>query len=138
LTQVVAERIDHEVREVAVGLSEDHISVLGVALLQLLLKVAASVLVLAQRKKLSLEVFDSDAGESVVCGSALQSPLITLIRTHILDLSRLACSSDPLGHQGTEHPSRIHRPQNRTDRREHLSVRKVHPVHFETWVQVRC
>jgi hypothetical protein len=55
----------HEVREMAVGLSEDHVSVLGDTLLELLLEVSATVLILAERKDLALEVFDSGAGESV-------------------------------------------------------------------------
>lgn len=65
LAEVVAERVRHQVREVAVRLAEDHVPVLGNALLELLLQVSAAVLVLAQRKNLALEVLDSRASKSV-------------------------------------------------------------------------
>jgi hypothetical protein len=51
-------------------LVEYHIPVSRVALLQLLLKIATSVLVLAEREKLALEVFDAHASEAVDYGSA--------------------------------------------------------------------
>ena len=65
LAQVVSERVRHQVRKVAVRLAEDHVPVLGNALLELLLQVSAAVLVLAQRKNLALEVLDSRASKSV-------------------------------------------------------------------------
>jgi hypothetical protein len=70
LAEVVSERIRHELGEMSVGLSEDHISMSRFAVFELLLEVSASVLVLAQVKKLALEIFDSDASESVDYGSA--------------------------------------------------------------------
>jgi hypothetical protein len=52
----------------AIGLSEDHISMSGFAIFQLFLKVSTSVLVFAEVEKFALEVLDSDTGESVDWG----------------------------------------------------------------------
>ena len=65
LAEIVPERVRHEVREVPEGLAEDHVAVLGEALLELLLQVPAAVLVLAQRGDLALEVLEPRACEAV-------------------------------------------------------------------------
>ena len=49
----------------AEGLAEDHVAMFRDALLQLLLQVTTAVLVLAQSRYLSLQVFQSRAGEAV-------------------------------------------------------------------------
>jgi hypothetical protein len=65
LAQVVSERIRHEFGEVTVGFSEDHISVSGFSIFQLLLEVSTTVLVLAEVEELALEIFNSNTSESV-------------------------------------------------------------------------
>jgi len=55
----------HEIREVTVSLSEDHVSMLRDSLLELLLKVSATVLILAERKNFSLKILDPSSSESV-------------------------------------------------------------------------
>jgi hypothetical protein len=65
LTQVVAEGIRHEFGEMSVGLSEDHVSVSGLAVFQLLLQVSATVLVFAKVEKFAREFFDRDTCESI-------------------------------------------------------------------------
>jgi hypothetical protein len=65
LAQVVAEGIRHEFGEVTVSLSEDHVSVSGLAVFQLLLQVSASVLVLAEVEQFTGEFLNRDTCESV-------------------------------------------------------------------------
>lgn len=65
MAEVVAERIGHELGEVAISLVEDQVPVSRVALFQLLLEVSAAVLILAQVEEFSLQIFDSDTRESV-------------------------------------------------------------------------
>jgi hypothetical protein len=49
----------------AVGFSEDHISMSGFAIFQLFLKVSTTVLVFAEVEEFALKVFNSDTSESV-------------------------------------------------------------------------
>lgn len=65
LTEVVAEWIGHKFDDVLVGLLPDHMDVVWVALLQLLLKEAATVLVLTQCVDLTTEGLESSVCESV-------------------------------------------------------------------------
>lgn len=65
LAEVVAKGISHEFGEVAIGFVEDHVTVFGVAVFEFLLEVATTVLVLTERKKLALEIFNANACESV-------------------------------------------------------------------------
>lgn len=102
LAEVVSERVRHEVREVAVRLAEDHVPVLGHALLELLLQVPAAVLVLAEGQNLALEVLDSSTGKSVDYSdinerqSAALTQQATSLRekthTRCLGRARLACA----------------------------------------------
>ena len=48
LTEVIAKWIGHELNDMLIGLEPDHVDLLGDAVLQLLLQVAAAVLILAQ------------------------------------------------------------------------------------------
>ena len=57
-------RIGHKVREVTERLAEDYVAVLRDTLLELLLQVAATVLVLAQARDLADEVFKAFAREA--------------------------------------------------------------------------
>ena len=66
LAEIVAKRVRHKLGEVGEGLAEDHIPVLGSAFLKLLLQVATTVLILAQRGNLSLEVLQTNAGKTVI------------------------------------------------------------------------
>lgn len=66
LTEVVAEGVCHQVREMAEGFTEDHIAMLGSTFLEFLLEVAAAVLVLAQRSDLSHQILDVGAREAIV------------------------------------------------------------------------
>ena len=120
LAEVVAERIRHELGEVAVSLVEDHVSVSGIALLELLLEVSAPVLILAEREEVALEVLDPDARESVDYTSA-DRPGEQRLWTHTLGRSRLACSSSPWVHRGKELRNRNHHPRNRTGHRARLA-----------------
>lgn len=65
LTEVVAEWIDHELREVTVRLVEDHISMSSLAFFQLLLQVSTTMLVLAEVQQLALQILDSNTRETV-------------------------------------------------------------------------
>jgi hypothetical protein len=65
LAQVVAERIRHELGEMTVGLSEDHVSVGWLAVLELLLQVSAAVLILAKVEQIALELLNLDTSETV-------------------------------------------------------------------------
>lgn len=58
-------RTRHEFREVTVRLLEDYITVLGQSLLELLLEIAATVLILAKRWDLPNKVFETSAGKAV-------------------------------------------------------------------------
>ena len=55
----------HQISKVAERLSEDHVTVLGDALLQFLLQVAAAMLVLAQGRDLALEVLQPRSREPI-------------------------------------------------------------------------
>ena len=57
----------HEVSEVPEGLAEDHVAVLRNVLLELLLQVAAPVLVLAQVGYLADKVLEPGTSETVDC-----------------------------------------------------------------------
>ena len=63
----MAGRTGHEVREVSERLAEDHVAVLRNAFLELLLEVAAAVLVLAKLRDLTHQVLQSRAREPVDC-----------------------------------------------------------------------
>lgn len=65
LAEVVAKGIRHELNNVLVGLQPDHVNLLGVALLELLLEEAASMLVLAQTVDLTTKRLKSNICESV-------------------------------------------------------------------------
>lgn len=64
LAEVVAEGISHEFDDMLVGLEPDHVHFLGLALLELLLKVATSVLVLAERVDLASVLLQGDILEA--------------------------------------------------------------------------
>jgi hypothetical protein len=55
----------HKLRKVTEGLSENHIAVLCNAFLKLLLQVTTAVLVFAQGRNFTLEVFQMSASKSV-------------------------------------------------------------------------
>ena len=65
LAKIVAERIDHEFREVSISLMEDHVTMSCFSLLELFLEVSTSVLVFAKREEVALKILDPDARESV-------------------------------------------------------------------------
>lgn len=65
LAEVVTKGVGHEFGEVAICLVEDHVTVLGVTVFKFLLQVPATVLVLTERKKLALEIFNANTCESV-------------------------------------------------------------------------
>ncbi len=55
----------HQLREMTIGLPEDHVSVLWYLLLKLLLEITATVLILAKSQNLSLQVLETHASETV-------------------------------------------------------------------------
>ena len=63
----VEKRTGHKVREVAERLAEDDVAVLRDTLLELLLEIAAAVLVLAKRRDLALHVLQAHASKAVNC-----------------------------------------------------------------------
>ena len=63
----IATHTRHEVSEVSEGLAEDHVTVLRNALLELLLEIAAAVLVLAQSRNLALQIFQTRSREAIDC-----------------------------------------------------------------------
>jgi hypothetical protein len=65
LTEVIAEWVRHQVREVAESLAEDHVAVLRHIFLQLLLQVAAPVLIFAQSRNVALKVLKACTSKSV-------------------------------------------------------------------------
>lgn len=67
LAEVVAKRIGHEVGKVLEGLSENHIPMLRNTFLELLLQIAAPMLILAQGSNFALHVFQADPSKSVDC-----------------------------------------------------------------------
>jgi hypothetical protein len=73
LAEVVAERVDHEIRKMIVRLAEDHVAVSWIAIFQLLLQVTASVLILAEIEKLPLEILDANSSETVDCLSVAET-----------------------------------------------------------------
>ena len=58
-------RTGHKLREVTESLPEDHVAVLRNALFQLLLQVAATMLVFAQSGNFSLKVLEAGTSEAV-------------------------------------------------------------------------
>ena len=58
-------RTRHQLREVAEGLTEDHVAVLRHAFLELLLQVSAPVLILAQIRNLSDKLLKASSCEAV-------------------------------------------------------------------------
>lgn len=65
LAEVVTERVGHELDNMLVGLKPDHVDLLRVAVLKLLLKVSAAVLILAQSIDLATKLLKRHVGESV-------------------------------------------------------------------------
>lgn len=61
LAEVVAKGVGHELNDVLVGLKPDHMDLLRVALLELLLQIAAAVLVLAEIVNLTAHVLEREA-----------------------------------------------------------------------------
>lgn len=76
LGEVVGERVRHELGEMRENLVEDHVSVLWVAVLELLLEVAAAELVLAEREHVCVTPEPSVIAS--VAGSDLGNALTTL------------------------------------------------------------
>lgn len=65
LSEVVGERIRHELSEVREDFVEDHVAVFGVSILEFLLEVTATELILAKRKHISLKIFEPESSETV-------------------------------------------------------------------------
>lgn len=64
LAQVVAEWIGHQLDHVLIGLEPDHVNLLGVAVLELLLEVAAAMLILAERVDLATNSLERQVVEA--------------------------------------------------------------------------
>jgi hypothetical protein len=67
LAEIVAEGIGHQLNHMLVGLKPDHVDLLRVTVLQLLLQVAASMLILAKGIDLTTELLELHVGEPVHC-----------------------------------------------------------------------
>ena len=65
LAKIVAERVSHQISEVGEGLAEDDVPVFGDPFLQLLLQVAATVLVFAQAGNFTNEVLKAGTSKAV-------------------------------------------------------------------------
>lgn len=55
----------HEIRKVAEGLTEDHVSVFRDAFLQLLLQIPTAMLILTEARNLPRQVFETSASEAI-------------------------------------------------------------------------
>ena len=90
----VEKRTGHKVREVAERLAEDDVAVLWDTLLELLLEVAATVLVLAQARDLADEVLEARAREAVNCNFKSEADQNQRAQnTHTRGRCRHACAS---------------------------------------------
>ena len=65
LAEVVPEGVGHELDDVLVGLKPDHVDLLGIAVLQLLLKISAAMLVLAKSVYLATKLLKRHVRETV-------------------------------------------------------------------------
>jgi len=66
LAEIVAERISHEFRKVAEGFTENHVSMFRKPFFQLFLQITTTMLILAQRCNLSLQILQANSSEPVV------------------------------------------------------------------------
>lgn len=64
----------HKVNNILIRLDEDHPDMLGVALFQLLLQVAAPMLILAEAQDLALKVLQFDVREASILCDPYQQP----------------------------------------------------------------
>ena len=65
LAQIITKRVHHELDDVLVCLLPDHGDLARIAFLELLLKIAAAVLILAQRWYFALKIFEAHTREAV-------------------------------------------------------------------------
>lgn len=87
LAEIIAERVSHEFHDMLIGLQEDHVEVVGVALFKLLLQVSAAMLIFAQTIDLPLQLFEFDVVEA--------SGLFTVLHPSLLDDPGLTIRETP-------------------------------------------
>jgi hypothetical protein len=104
----------------SIGFTEDEITVGGVTVFKLFLKVSTAVLIFAEVEEFALEIFNSNACEAVDWMLIRRAPVIVQRETYILAPRRLACSSNQQLHQGTELQTHIHPRQIHSGRRQEV------------------
>jgi hypothetical protein len=67
LAEVVAKWIGHQLHNMLIGLKPNHVHLLRVAILKLLLKVTATVLILTKSIDLTTKLLELHVGKSVHC-----------------------------------------------------------------------